>query len=104
MKLIMRAAMSKNIPVEQKLQCFPPDVSMTQTTMATIQLKGSKVPITEVSKVETKDSGRTILLRMIITKKMADAIMNGKGTRFVDESWLRMTDAVVVLSFLRLQT
>jgi len=39
-----------------------------------------------VSKVETKDSGRTILLNMMITRKIADAMMKGKGTRLVDES------------------
>lgn len=59
---------------------------MTQTTIATIQLKGYKAPMIDVSKVETKDSGRTILLNMMITRKIAEAMMNGKGTRFVDES------------------
>lgn len=59
---------------------------MTHTTRATIQLKGYKAPIIDVSKVETKDSGRTILLNMMITRKIADAIMKGKGTRLVDES------------------
>ena len=59
---------------------------MAHTTIATIQLKGYNAPIMDVSKVETKDSGRTILLNMMITRKIAEAIMNGKGTCFVDES------------------
>lgn len=102
--LIIKAAIIKKTPFEQKSQCFPPDVYITHTTIATIQLKGYKAPIIDVSKVETRDSGRTILLKMMITRKIAEAMMNGKGTRFVDESWLGTTAAVVVLSFFMLQT
>lgn len=85
-KLIIRADINKNTPLDAKSQCFPPEVSITQTTMATIQLKGYNSPITEVSNVETNDSGRTILLRIIITRKIAEAMMKGKGTLFVEES------------------
>ena len=102
--LMINAAISKKTPFEQKSQCFPPDVYITQTTIATIQLKGYKTPLIDVSKVETKDYGRTILLKMMITRKIAEAIMNGKGTRLVDDSWLGITAAAVVLSFFKLQT
>lgn len=54
--------------------------------MATIQLNGYKAPFIDVSKVDTNDSGRTILLRIMITRKIAEAIIKGKGTRLVDES------------------
>lgn len=101
---MIRVAISKKTPLEQKSQWFPPDVSTTQTTMATIQLKGYKAPFIDVSKVDTNDSGRTILLRIMITRKIAEAIMKGKGTRLVDESWLGIIEALVVLSFFRLQT